>query len=355
MIERGFTGFGESAFYPHQTRENAMPQNSAAELSAAEAALGRSRLYEVLGRLYHLGLTPELLPYAAGIPQLVAALPADRSADEAAADHHALFAFNVFPYQSIFLDPTGLLGGAESARVQAAYARSGFQVDASDASPDHLAFELGFLAFLCGAEADAWTDALPGVAVEMRQRQAAFLGAHLLRWLGPFVEVVSRQAFPLYAALADLTLMTVADHAAALDITATHRTLNLTLPDPPDLLKREETGLGDIAAYLLTPPHSGIFLTRDDIGRLGRRFDLPRGFGERRHLLANLLRAAVTYETFPDLCIDLAAMFTVAGRRYMAMAADHPALVPWMPPWTERASQTATLLETLAGEAERLG
>ncbi len=331
-----------------------MPQNSTTALSAAETALGRSRLYDLLGRLYQRGLTSELLSHAAVIPQLNVIPTFDFPEDEAAAEHHALFAFNVFPYQSLFLDPSGLLGGAESTRIHAAYAHSGFQVDASDASPDHMGHELNFLGFLCGAEADAWTDGLPGVAEEMRQRQTAFLDTHLLRWIGSFVEAVSRQAFPFYAALAELTLMTVADHAAAMGMSTTDRSPAFALSDPLDLLESEETSLGDITAYLLTPPYSGLFLTRDDIGRLGRRFDLPRGFGERRQLLANLLQAAVTYDQFPPVCTELAAECTQASQRYATMAEEHPVLAPWLVPWMERSRETAALMEVVIREAERL-
>lgn len=320
------------------------------ELTDHEIALARSRIYDLLSRLFLRGLRADLLPYVAGIPELAAVLPAAFDTDEAAAEHQALFGFNVFPYQSIFLDPEGLLGGEESARVQASYARAGFDVAFADASPDHMGYELAFLAFLCGAEADALEDDLPETAALMRQHQADFLAAHLLRWLAPFTVAITRQGAPFYAALAEVMQAVVADHAVAV-MSAASTQATFTLPATPDLLADPETGLRDIADYLLSPPQSGIYLARADLEGLGRRFDLPRGFGERRQLLLNLLHAAATYELFSELCTHLAALAKDDSRRFDEMEHTSPSAVPWIDPWRNRVQQTVVLLDNLAGES----
>jgi len=323
------------------------------ELTDHEITLARSRIYDLSSRLFLRGLHADLLPHVSGIPELAAALPDRFDADEAAAEHQALFGFNVFPYQSIFLDPEGLLGGEESARVQASYARGGFDVAITDASPDHLGYELAFLAFLCGAEADALEDDLPEIAALMRQHQADFLAAHLLRWLAPFTVAVGRQGAAFYTALAELIQAVATDHATAA-ISALSIQSTFTLPAAPELLAVSETGLRDIADYLLSPPQSGIYLARVDIDRLGRRFDLPRGFGDRRQLLLNLLRAAATYEHFSELCTHLATLAKDDSRRFAEMERISPPLFPWLNPWRIRAQQTALLLENLAGESQMI-
>ena len=320
------------------------------ELTTRETALARSRMYDLLSRIYLHGMDAGLLPIVADIPELAAVLPATFDADEAAAEHQAIFGFNVFPYQSIFLDPAGLLGGDEPARVQASYAGSGFAPANSDASPDHIGYELAFVAFLCGAEADAWEDDLPQTAARMQQRQADFMTAHLLRWIAPFLAALARQDSPFYAALAALTQTILVDHAAAV-LSAAPVELSFTLPPAPDLAANDEAGLRDIADNLLAPPVSGLYLSRADIDRLGRRFDLPRGFGERRQLLVNLLRAAGTYEQFPALCTEIAALAAGDDHRYAEMGRDYPSFHPWSQLWNDRVQLTVAQLETLAQQA----
>jgi putative dimethyl sulfoxide reductase chaperone len=188
----------------------------ATKLSASDIALARHHTYTLLGRLYADGLTAELLPYAKELLGETAvtqyAIPNTQyDPNEAAATHHTLFRFNIFPYQSIFCDASGLLGGAESERVRAAYLESGFET----AEPDHIASELHFLAFLCAAEAEARQDGLMAIAAQCQTRQANFLRDHLLTWLPPFVIALEQAGQPFYAALATLTLDFVADHASA--------------------------------------------------------------------------------------------------------------------------------------------
>ncbi len=175
-------------------------------------ALGRSRAYGVFAALYRSGVTADLLPIVSAIPELAAHLPQPFDAAEAAAAHQALFGFNVFPYQSVFLDESGLLGGAESERVRGAYRAAGFLPGATADDPDHLAHELSLLAFLCGAEADAIADGVAGMAAAARAQQAAFLRDYLLWWLPLFVPAVARQGDGFYAALAGLTWALVIDH-----------------------------------------------------------------------------------------------------------------------------------------------
>jgi hypothetical protein len=97
------------------------------EMSDAQrVAVAYSRLYELLRDLFLCGLTADLLTQAATIDELRVTLPPVFDADENAALFQSTFGFNVFPYQSLFLDPAFLLGGAESAAIRQFYAAAGY-------------------------------------------------------------------------------------------------------------------------------------------------------------------------------------------------------------------------------------
>ncbi|MDX1688923.1 MAG: molecular chaperone TorD family protein [Candidatus Promineifilaceae bacterium] len=314
------------------------------DLTPASAALARERTYRLFGRLYLRGPSPSLLPLARALPGLADAVPAEADPDATAAEHHRLFRFNLFPHQSIFLDPAGLLGGAESDRVRQSYRQSGYAVD-DDAGPDHVGHELDFLAFLCNAEREALEEGEAVAARRARQRQRHFLQGHLLPWLFPLVLAVRRQGYPFYIALADLTLELVYDHALSLGReSALPEASEDLLPEPPPLLEKSETGLKEIAAYLVTPPYAGLFLTRDAIGRLGHELDVPWGFGDRQQTLVNLLRSAAQYDAFPALIRALQEMAGEWAAAYERRQEQMPELAPFCRPWQARVEETARLL-----------
>lgn len=313
-----------------------------------QAALARHHSYTLLGRLYLEGLTTTLLPYLQAIPQLSALLPASFDADEAAARHYRLFGFNVFPYESIFLDGDGLLGGPLAAAVQDSYRRCGYNPHTTDSSPDHVGHEVGLLAFLCAAEADAWQDDLPSQAERMRRLQRDFLQQHLLRWLPPLLLAIRQQEQPFYTALANLTLDLLHEHGAAISLSPE----GSDLPAPPDLLADEDTGLKDIARYLATPPYSGIYLSRDGVGALARQLDLPRGFGSRQDLLLNLLRSAVQYGSLPALLSTLQTRLAAWQDGYHD--AFHPPLASFAQTWHRRSQHTAHLLQAIQAQAKNI-
>jgi putative dimethyl sulfoxide reductase chaperone len=318
-------------------------------LTPAETALARHHTYTLLGRLYAKGLTAELLPHANELlGELLYTLPTTHyDPNEAAATHHTLFRFNIFPYQAIFRDASGLLGGVESERVRSAYQASGFET----AESDHIAAELHFLAFLCAAEAEARQDGLAEVAAHCQARQAAFLGDHLLTWLPPFVIALERSGQPFYAALATLTLDFVADHAATTvgaPLVADPDLMGQAQGRPPqEMLAYEKTSLKDIARYLITPAHSGLYLSRDAIGDLARAHDLPRGFGGRQQMLSNLLYTAVQYDSLPLVLTGLGAVLAEWHSGYTKIEGQYDHLAPFLTPWQAQLAKTAVLLQNM--------
>lgn len=311
-------------------------------------ALARSRAYGLLSELYLVGVTPGNLARVQAVPELAGELRSPFEEDEAAADHHALFRFNVYPYQSIFLDPDGLLGGPMSERVARAYARYGYQPETSGESADHVGFELGFLAFLCAAEAEARQDGdRSGTLRRLQEQQMAFMAAQLLTWIGPLTLAIRQQGQPFFQALADVTLDLLQEQTADLtgNVDRSPQEQSATA-DMVDLLGQEETGLKEIANFLLTPIYSGIYLSRDDIGRLARRQAVPRGFGDRGQLLLNLLRTAANYDAVGDVIDDLAALARSWYTAYGEMVA-RPGIGEFANCWRTRAAGTIALLDQM--------
>jgi TorA maturation chaperone TorD len=314
-------------------------------------ALARSRAYGLLSQLYLTGVTLDNLAHVRAVPELAGKLVLPLEADEAAADHHHLFGFNVHPYQSYFLDPAGLLGGPVTESVSQSYERSGFQPETSAESADHIGFELGFLAYLCATEAEVLeVDAVQ----QIQERQFAFLHEHLLRWIGPLTLAIGQQDQPFYSAVSDVTLDLLQEQAAGLE-SQFGRPANseIEATNIPDLLADEKTGLKQIADFLLTPVYSGLYLSRDDIGRLARRQAVPRGFGDRRVLLLNLLRTAANYDALGEIINDLGG---VAGRWEEAYAemADRPGIGAYGASWRSRATGTVELLAQMGSRIEAL-
>jgi hypothetical protein len=323
-------------------------------LPEQETARARAHAYTLFQRLFLEGLTRQLLPYARAIPALAQALGLEEEAgafdpDGAAADHYQLLGYNVYPYESAFLAAEASLGGAVTEGVFAFYQELGLSGIGRSESPDHIGLELGCLAFLASAEVDARQDGLPSQAARMQALQRRFLEEHLLGWLPGLVQAIRSQGSAFYTALAELALELALAHHSDLAAVAPARVFHL--PPPPDLLGDERTGVKEIARYLLTTAWSGLYLSREDIARLARRRHLPRGFGDRQVMLADLLRVAADYERLPDVLDDLGEQVGQWQQAYQAQrAAGHP-LAHYAEAWLARLDTTARLLERIRSAA----
>ena len=296
----------------------------------------------MLSRLFWQGVTPEILPVVQAAPELAAALPDPVDFDELAAVHYRLFGMNVFPYESVFLDDSGLLGGRATDGVTRSYGRFGFAADTSGDSPDHVGRELAALAALCQAEAEARAENLTPLIASRRVWQREFLEEHLLRWLPPFALAARRQGDELFTAVANLTLELAAHHYD--ELAETPADPGDFLPPAPDILADEKTGLKEIARYLATPAYSGLYLGREEVSRLARRLELPRGFGDRRQMLANLLRAAAQYDQLARVIADLMSLSDWQQGAYWRIGVDYPKLAGFTAVWQARAAQSGRLL-----------
>ncbi|MCP4360354.1 MAG: molecular chaperone TorD family protein [Chloroflexi bacterium] len=313
-------------------------------LAPKQAALARRRSYKLLSQLLSQGLTKETLPLVQAVSDLAGYLPERFNFDEAAAVHYQLFDFNLFPFETIFLDDSGLLGGRITESVAYSYHAFGFQVETAAHNPDHIRQELAALSFLCLAETDALAKGDGGTVVSHRRQQIKFLQHHLLRWLSPFVLAVQAQKDAFYTAVAHLTLALIYDHYQDLLSEIERVPEAWTLPTPPDFLADDKTGLKEIAAYFMMPAYSGIFVSRDNVGRLARQLNLPRGFGDRQQMLSNLMHTAVQYDLFPALLNGLETTITDWQKAYHATIVEMPLLEPFTAVWSARTQQTLRLL-----------
>ena len=320
-------------------------------LTTCETARARSHAYRIFSQLFDAGATGETLPAVHLIPELSAAAAELADPDLAAAVHQRLFGFNVFAHESMFLSPDALLGGPISEGVAQFMLQAGFDPGSSQ-NADHIARELALLAFLCDGEAGALRDQQTGEAEGMRAIQRDFLDGHLLRWLPGLDLAIRQQEEPFYAALASLTLELALDQRADLGDAPLNADIHFDLPAAPDPLSNQQAGLSEVAATLLVTAHSGIYLSRDDIGRLGRQHNLPTGFGSRRIMLTNLLRSAAEFDAIGALTESMLAIADRWQAGYSALI-DHPALAVQAigQTWSQRVASTHRLLSQLAEAA----
>ena len=322
-------------------------------LTPGEEAQARSYSYTLFGRLLLEGITADLLPTIRAIPELADLLPDPIDLEETAAAHHRLFAFNVFPYAGIFLEDSGLLGGPIAGEVKGIYQKAGFETDTAGADPDHLGQEMAFLAYLTGAEARAWqNDQLPAVSA-WQAAQYHFLETHLLSWLIPCLITIQQQEDNFYRRLAQIILALAAGHYQTLvetDSILADEPASIPIPlesstagmFPP--LEDGQTGLREIARFLITPVQAGLFLSRHDLDLLARRLSLPHGFGSREQMLLNLLRTAGQYDSALALFQALQAHINCWQEIYRSVQKDFPQTAVFVHPWQNRTEQAQQLL-----------
>ncbi len=281
-------------------------------LSDAEVARGRGRAYALLADLVSRGPTAATLPPARTSVVLAEALDSYANVDDAAADHQHVFGLSVPPFEGVFRDPEGHVGGACTDLLRDRYAAMGFAHDPRGEGVEHLSTQLRALAFLSVAEADAREDdATPQIeAVRVLARE--FLDAHLLLWLPSFAVAAKAAGRALPTAVVDQIMDVVVMHRRGLDIPDDDA--NYQLQGAPLDLDDPSVGIREIAAALSVPARVGALLTRDDIARVGRGQRVPRGFGERRTTIHNLLNSAAGLGSLAGVIDDLRAL--LSERRY---------------------------------------
>jgi len=340
-------------------------------MEGAEVAEARARGYHLLGRLLAVGPVQSLRDAASQVPALAAALPTERDDDAVAADHHALFGFDILPYEGVFRAADGLLGGPATAAVASSYAAAGWIPPDDGESADHAAVELAFLAWAAGIQADAARAGDEGRALRAARAQRHFLETHLLHWLPALAAAVAsagpRDGAPFYAAVLGLAVDLAADHVQDVPMAADQAqdveadgTVGIAEDGAPDaaerLLAEPRTGLRDIARFLTSPARAGVYLGRGAVVRAARTAGVPHGFGDRTSMLGDALSAAAHLDRVGELARALdeevaAQARWVAARRVVAGEAGLRILERALAPWAERAAGSRLLLGRVAVQA----
>lgn len=237
------------------------------------------------------------------------------------AQHSWLFDLNVYPYASVYLDPSGMLNAPWTAFVSGVYRALGLEIAASGvAAPDHLGVQLEALAVLLEREDGAASEL---DAARARHAQQTLLCEHLLPWVPCFAWAVERTSGGLYTRLARWTLELLVEHAEALLAPA---------PAPAFAFPADE-GEAEGVLRLLVPARSGLFLCREDLRRLGRTLELGARFAERGRMLEQLFAAAVQADVVHKLLAALQRKGEQQSEGYRALQRAHPALAPLWEAW----------------------
>lgn len=97
----------------------------------------------------------------------------------------------VAPYEAVYCDERivgakvrkGLLRGKSTAAVERFYKMAGAEMaDGVKDLPDHIGFELAFMAFMCGRERQAWEAKDETLARALLKWEKVFLASHPARW-----------------------------------------------------------------------------------------------------------------------------------------------------------------------------
>lgn len=113
---------------------------------------------------------------------------------------------------------------------------------------------------------------------------------------------------------------------------------------------RPEGPLDALAGLLAAPARSGVYLTRNELVILARLSEASLRVGERRRMLADVLKSAGSTEDLAGTLDRLRAFCEGSLAAYEELAAGAPASAPVLAPWIERARGTIARLETLAAE-----
>ena len=216
--------------------------------------------------------------------RLAAAL--DLGAPPSADEYTGLFAFQLYPYASVYLGPEGMLGGEARDRV------AGFWRALSLTPPadvDHLSTMLALYAQLAEAEENEHETSRRG---GWRRARKAFLWEHLLSWLPVNLRKLDDLAPPFYQRWGELLGEALFGEAGAL---GRQDALPVHLREAPGLIDpRAEKGGGekkvdDFLQSLLAPARGGMILTRADLARAALQLGVGSRAGERRFVLRTLL------------------------------------------------------------------
>lgn len=315
-------------------------------------------LYRLLARAVLAPPDAELLAALREVP----GLPRE-DLDELAARHAWLFDLNVYPYASVYLDESGMLGAPWAAFAGGVLRALGLEPapGAGLAAPDHLGALLEAVAVLLDREEAAGEAGDALAAARARHGQRTLLAEQLLPWLPLFTAALRRADAGVYGRLAELLREVALDHAGRVVGAAPARAGLPPLEDPEAAPDAVDAAAGRARGgrrgprpaelrRLLTAARSGVFWSRADLTALGREQGLPVRFAEREAMLAGLAQSAADRDALGGLFAALAARVRAGEAERAPWRAGVPALAAVWDAWAARAEAAARELEALAEE-----
>jgi len=248
------------------------------------------------------------------------------------AQYTEVFAFNLYPYASVYVGREGMLGGEARDRVAGFWRALG---RVPPAEPDHVTALVALYATLAEHEA---AEGDPASRLLWRQSRKALLWEHLASWLFAYLDKLREIAPPFYrswGALLGEALVAEIRSVGPQEALSLHLRLAPPLPDP------KQDGAEEFIGALLSPVRSGVLLTRADLARAARELGVGLRMGERRFILTSLLSQDAG-GTLRWLAAE--ACGWVARHRIHAEATGRVAHF-----WAGQAAATAALLEATAG------
>jgi putative dimethyl sulfoxide reductase chaperone len=305
----------------------------------------RAALYRFLAEAY-------LRPPDEGFLGLAKEVIEPFSASDLAGLHSWLFDFNVYPYASVYLDPSGMLNAPWSDFVAGVHRALGLELSASAnlAAADHLSAELEAVAILLEREAEGTR----AVAMERaRHGQRTLLLEQLLPWLPIFSQALARaNDGGFYGRLGELTLALALEHAVEL-VTAGDKAPTFAFAEAegelpsPSVSKKGAGAARSALQALITPARSGLFLSREDIKKLARSLGLPVRFAERAFMLESLIEAA-DGERLSELFAALEQAAEEQLEEIVTLQGAHPKLATIWQELRRKLEGTVERLEVLA-------
>jgi len=244
-------------------------------------------------------------------------------------EYNAIFLEQLYPYASVYLDASGMMGGEARDRIAGFWRALG---ETPPAEPDHLGTLLGAYASLVDAAPVGTGASAKRARAAWQRARAAFLWEHMLSWLPLWLAKLEQIGSPTYVAWGRTLGDWLVGEAATLTLP---EDLPAHLQAAPDLDPPEDDAEAFIGA-LLSPVRAGFILTPTDLANLAAAAGVALRAGERRYALKALLAQ------------DAAA--TLAGLSELAAAS--PALEGTIGAyWQQRSQRTARLLAELATAA----
>ncbi len=280
--------------------------------------------YNLLARLFLLELDQATREEVRSDTRFCAVLPEDLQA--ARVEFARLFTLSVYPYASVFLDDTPELNTESTAYVEQFYAqaRFGLRPEWMVGAPDALGAELMCAAWLMErGEPD---------------RAREVLREFVLPWAPVACLAIERNArLELYRTLAQVTREFLLEESEQLD-RVSWRTPELFAFEP------QEQDLHQVSEFLITPARCGVFLSKDDLGRIAADLKLPSGFGERGLMIASLLKSAGMQDCIPQTLGALQGVVAEWVTIYAAWACAYPRSSGLWLAWQKRAEMATELL-----------